>query len=442
MSLSSLSFIGTYFPALLIAYNLPIRNSRNIVLLLASLGLYAIGQPDYIFLLMGSIVINYLLVELSFRKANNVYRKIAIIIDVLMLLGFKYVNIVLAKSGIVANVLFPLGLSYFTFKEISYVVDVKPYNRPDLMQTALYISNFLTIVSGPLYQFSDEIKDIKKAGTSDYEQGFERLISGLAKKIIIADSLKQLVDTCFAGSELSVLMAWVGGIAYSLQLYFDFSGYSDMAIGVGHFFGYNIPENFNLPYIANSISDFWKRWHISLTAWFTRYIYIPLGGSRVNKTRHILNLLVVWIVTGIWHGSKLTFILWAMIYFVLQALEKYSGFAKSLNKIHLGHLYTLTVVVIEWVIFRSDSLSSALIYVSSMFGLRNNALFLPSDLQTILYYKVPLLVGVLLSLGLFRGVSEKKDFKAIYRILLIGLFILSLVIMIGRGYSAPLYAGF
>lgn len=300
MSLSSLSFIGIYFPILLICYNLPIKGIRNIILLFFSLALYALGEFQYLFLLAFSIFINYLLVQMSFKKKRKEFKTIAIIIDALILLGFKYINSLFGLAGSDISVAFPLGLSYFTFKEISYVIDAREDDGSTFIDVALYIANFLTILSGPLTKFKEELIDSKSERVSDYQRGFQRVFAGLFKKIVIADSLKLLVDSCFASSELSVFMAWCGGIAYSLQLYFDFAGYSDIAIGFGHFFGYHLCENFNLPYLANSISDFWKRWHMSLTSWFTSYIYIPLGGSRVNSSiRHIFNLFVVWLVTGI-----------------------------------------------------------------------------------------------------------------------------------------------
>lgn len=442
MSLSSLSFIGIYFPMLLICYNLPIKGIKNLILLLFSLGLYALGNFQYLFLLILSICLNCLLVKISFKRKKKIYKTVAIIIDALVLLGFKYVNSFIGLIQSEISIAFPLGLSYFTFKEISYVVDSREDDGSTFIDAALYIANFLTILSGPLNKFKDELCDIKHQRVSDYVKGFERIFAGLFKKIIIADSLKLLVDSCFVSNSLSVLMAWCGGIAYSLQLYFDFAGYSDIAIGFGHLFGYHLCENFNLPYLATSISDFWKRWHMSLTSWFTTYIYIPLGGSRVKSSvRHIFNLFVVWLATGIWHGSKLTFILWAMIYFILQVLEKYTALADKLQKIHLNRFYTLFVVVIEWVIFRSDSLQSALSYLSMMFGLVGNGLFNYSDLLSLSYYKLPLLLAILMSFGTFEWLKKEK-YQKLYQILLLLLFVLCLVIMIGRGYSAPLYAGF
>lgn len=350
----------------------------------------------------------------------------------------------------ISQIVFPIGLSYFIFKAISYVVDSKEYKHGNIIDVALYIANFLTIVSGPLSTYADELPSIREKKKISWElayKGMERLMIGLAKKVIIADSLSVLVTRCFASSELSLVMAWVGAIGYTLQLFFDFSGYTDMAIGVGCLFGFNLPENFNCPYMATSISDFWKKWHISLTKWFTKYLYIPLGGSRVKTVgRHIFNLFVVWLATGMWHGSSMTFIVWAMIYFVFQMLEKYTNIATAINKIHLGHIYTMLIVIIEWVIFRSESVATGFAYIKSMFLLNGNAFVLSADLLIIVKYMIPLILGLVFSTDIgtrIKSVSEKNTIlNGVYNLGLTALFVICLVISIGQGYSAPLYAGF
>lgn len=457
MSLTSLSFLGIYFPLLLIVYYNPIiKNNvfRKIILVGASLGLYAFSEPSYILLLMGMIACNYFLVKLSDKTNSKLFRVVAIVADVLVLLAFKYINAFLSFgifNASVSSIAFPIGLSYFTFKTISYVIDSSDEKQGNILDVAIYISNFLTIVSGPLSTYKDELPSIRKrqpvGESNSVYRGLERLIIGLGKKVIIADSLSVLVTQCFASSELSVVMAWAGAIAYTLQLFFDFSGYTDMAIGVGYLFGFNLPENFNYPYMASSISDFWKRWHISLTKWFTKYIYFPLGGSRVKTTaRHIFNLFVVWLVTGMWHGSTLTFLIWAMIYFILQLIEKYTKWADVLKKIHLGHVYTLLIVVIEWVIFRSSSVSTGFTYIKSMFFLNGNPAINPADFSTIVKYSIPFILGIAFSTNL--GVKIKKlltkntALNSIYNFGLIALFIVCITVSIGKGYSAPLYAGF
>lgn len=308
----------------------------------------------------------------------------------------------------------------------------------------------MTIVSGPLSTYKEELPRIREkskiTGKTIYK-GLERFIIGLGKKIIIADSLGVLVSQCFLSSDLSVMSAWGGAVAYTLQLFFDFSGYTDMAIGVGCIFGFNLPENFNYPYMATSVSDFWKRWHISLTKWFTKYIYFPLGGSKVKTTaRHIFNLFIVWLVTGMWHGAAMTFIIWAMIYFVLQLIEKYTKWSDILKKLHIGHIYTLLIVVIEWVIFRSTSVSSGAYYIKSMFGLNGNAAINAADIETILKYTVPFVLGIVLSTNvgcrIKKTVTGNNFVNLAYNMGLAAVFVICIIIIIGKGYTAPLYAGF
>ncbi len=456
MSITSLTFIGVFFPLLLIAYYNPIfkNNSfRKFILLCASIGLYTFCEPIYALLLIGIIIINFLLVKAADKYHHGFFRAFAIIIDAGVLLFFKYINILLAKglfNGKISSFVFPLGLSYFIFKTISYVVDSKEHQEGTIVDVAIYISNFLTIVSGPLSTYSDELPSIKIKRQPSFDlayKGIERLILGFAKKVIIADSLGVLATQCFASTEISFVMSWAGAVAYTLQIFFDFAGYTDMAIGIGYLFGFSLPENFNYPYMAKSISDFWKRWHISLTKWFTKYIYIPLGGSRVKTAaRHIFNLFVVWFVTGIWHGSNITFIIWAMIYFVLQTLEKYTKLADHINKIHLGRVYTLLVVIIEWVIFRSTSVTTGFSYIKSMFLLNANSFIAADDLSIILKYSIPFVLGLIFATNLgikIKSFFSKNEFlNCVYNFGLILLFVLCIIVSMSQGYVTPLYAGF
>lgn len=439
MSLTSFSFLGIYFPLLLIVYYNPFfrsNNFKNIILLLASLGLYAFGEPIYIVLLIVSILINYIFVVVARKTNKAIFRYVIIAIDVLVLFFFKYNQ---------NNIIFPLGLSYFTFKEISFIVDSTNQDKDsNLFECALYIANFITMSSGPLHFYNNELENIRNR-KNDVQKGLEKIIVGLAKKIIIADSITPLVNVCFSMTDRSLLMAWIGLISFALRLYFDFSGYSDLAIGVGYLFGYELPENFNLPYTAVSISDFWKRWHISLTKWFTKYLYIPLGGSRVNKTRHILNLFIVWLCTGLWHGLNINFVIWAMIFFVFQTIEKYTNINEKIKKYHLEHFYVLFIVLISWIFFNTNSFQDAISYLASLFSF-NNGFITNNDLKIVGNYLIPLIVGIILSTNMVTLIKEKlKDdskYNSLYHFILLILFIVSLVLMLGRGYTAALYAGF
>lgn len=454
MSLTSLSFIGVYFPLLLIVYYNPFFKSdtfRKVILLLASLGLYTFCEPVYAILLLVIIVINYSLVRISDKTSSNSFRALAIVIDAGTLLFFKFINKILelAVNGEFSRIAFPIGLSYFMFKAISYVVDSKKQKGGKLIDVAIYISNFLTIVSGPLSTYEDELPMIQKrtnVTSQNVYRAVERISIGFAKKMIIADSLSVLVKQAVAASELSCVMAWAGAVAYILQLFFDFSGYTDIVIGVGTLFGFSLPENFNYPYMASSVSDLWRRWHISMTKWFTKYIYIPLGGSRVNSVaRHIFNLFVVWIVTGVWHGSGMTYIIWAMIFFVLQVLEKYAKIDKFINRFHLGHVYTMLSVIIGWNIFRSESVQDAARYVKTMFMLNGNLFLSSNDLQSIVPFIIPLLLGIIFSVDVgvkLKALVSKYRLYAAYNTVLFVVYVVCIVITISKGYTSPLYAGF
>lgn len=440
---------------MLAAYYNPIFKSntfRKLILFCASIGLYSFCEPNYAVLLIGLIAANILFVKLSVFFHTKAFRVLAIAGDAGVLLFFKYINVFRPDllNDNASQFILPIGLSYFIFKCISYVVDSKDKKNGGIIDAAIYIANFLTIISGPLSTYSDELPFIREKKTASLESiynGMERLIVGLAKKIILADSLNSLVMYCFGTSELSVVMAWTGAIAYTLQLYFDFSGYTDMVIGIGYLFGFQLPENFDSPYMAVSISDFWKRWHISLTKWFTKYIYYPLGGSRTNSAaRHIFNLFVVWLVTGLWHGSNMTFLVWAMVYFVLQTLEKYTGIVKLVTRFHLGHLYTMLIVIIEWVIFKSKSVGAAWNYIKSMFFLNSCAFRLVDDFSMVAEYMIPLALGLLFASNIGKKaksvIIKSSLLSGIYNLGLLSLFVISFFIIISQGISAPLYAGF
>lgn len=460
MSLSSLSFIGIYFPILFLIYYFPglkkSRKYKNAVLLLTSLAFYAMAEPVYIFLLFGSVLINFGLVQLALSKRKKLPTVIAIILDIAVLVLFKYINqifiVLFSTSGGdgMHSISFPIGLSYFTFQEISYCVDSlkekNPLRQHDFWDFALFICDFTRIVSGPIGFSKNCIEEIQQRNESweNVFAGVERFSIGLIKKIIIADSLLPFVNICFGNNTHGVLIAWAGAIAYSLELYFDFSGYTDMAIGIGRIFGFHMNENFNFPYTAVSVSDFWKRWHMSLTKWFTQYLYIDfLGGSHVSEKRHIFNLFVVWICTGLWHGSGFTFVVWGMIYFLLQALEKYTGFDKKLNSLYLGRFYTLIVVICCWVIFRSANLSSAFQYLGVMFGIGATHFIKVTELKTLLMYSIPLIAGIVFSLPEGEKlISKIEEKKLLFNLSNLILFIVALIIVIGKGYSAPLYANF
>ncbi|MCF0111156.1 MAG: MBOAT family protein [Erysipelotrichaceae bacterium] len=353
------------------------------------------------------------------------------------------------NSGIQpVSILIPMGISFFTFEAVSFLADVyneKIKDKPSILNVYLYLSFFTTVTSGPIIRFKEFNQGLRNnLQTINYANAIERIMIGLCKKVLIADKISVLANYYFdgvaLGNQYSSIGLWLGSIAYTLQLYFDFSGYSDIAIGIGQLLGFSIRENFNKPYQAGSISDFWKRWHISLTQWFRDYVYIPLGGNRCSIPRHILNMLSVWLLTGIWHGTDLSFILWGLGYFVLLVIEKYIPFMKKLENTIIGRLYTLFFVNLLWILFRADNLKTAAIYIKGLFsnitiGIEDKAMrFIPFILCCILlcfpWNK------------LFAKWSKKKWFALVRGILLIMLSIMVIAGIVNSAYTPYIYGNF
>lgn len=382
MVFSSGIFLFLFLPIVLLIYYNPLirsRSFRNIFLFLASIIFYAWGEPVYVLLMLSSIVVNWLFGRcIMAGKNSTVIAALAVVYNLAFLFVFKYLDFAITNCNNLLNLSIPLfgielpiGISFYTFQAMSYVIDVK--RKPELAQRSLlnvglYIACFPQLIAGPIVRYETVAQQIRERTESwnDVTVGLRRFLWGLAKKVILANNLAKFADLAFDGTELSTALAWLGAAAYMLQIYFDFSGYSDMAIGLGRMFGFRFDENFNYPYAASGITDFWRRWHISLSTWFRDYVYIPLGGNRVRPARHILNLFLVWLLTGIWHGANWTFILWGLIYFLLLMLEKYTPLKRVPKP--FGHLYTLLAVCLCWVLFRAASLSSALEYLKAMFG--------------------------------------------------------------------------
>lgn len=382
MLFSSTVFLFVFLTIVIIGYFNPwwkSRQFRNIWLLAASILFYAWGEPVFIWIMIGSIPVNWLISKCL--TGNKGWLIAAIVWNLGILLVFKYLNFILSNVGylldrnfVITDIQLPIGISFFTFQILSYIFDVyagKVKPQKSLYKFALYVSMFPQLVAGPIVRYSQiatEIDD-RKENRTDFNDGFIRFVYGLGKKVILSNYMGILADNAFYLSkegELSVAMAWLGAIAYTLQIYYDFSGYSDMAIGLGRMFGFHFAENFNYPYIASSITEFWRRWHISLSGWFRDYVYIPLGGNRKGLARTICNTFVVWLLTGIWHGANWTFIVWGMGYFVLILIER--AFHKTACGKMPGHIWTMTWVILLWVVFRADSLATAGDYLAAMFG--------------------------------------------------------------------------
>lgn len=402
MTFTSNFFLIGLLPFFLLAYSF-IGGKRKMTLKMVLLALmntvfYVFGGVKAFVFLLIFIVITYLFTILLYRYKNKLLFGLACIILCLPLLLFKYFAYILPsymEAGTIFGSIAPLGISFFTFEAISLISDVytgRFDHKIKLYQVFLYLSFFVTITSGPIIRMDDFEKGIrdnlgpnrsivqennneinlKLEDGRDYYRFLERIMLGLIKKLLIADKIAPLADYYFSGVALgnsySAIGLWIGSIAYTLQLFFDFSGYSDIAIGIGGLCGFDIPENFNAPYQARSIQDFWRRWHITLSRWFRDYIYIPLGGNRCSVPRHIFNMFVVWIITGAWHGSDLSFIVWGMGYFILLILEKYIPKLGKISNHWFGHLYALFFINLLWIPFRADTTLTAGRYIAGMFG--------------------------------------------------------------------------
>jgi len=392
MLFSSLSFLFRFFPCLLLCYFIipkKFREMRNLVLLLFSLAFYGYGGPRYLLLMLASITINYV-GGLFVRDGQGEKRRGMMILFTALNLGmlgwFKYAGFFafnLQSLGLpiaVPHIVLPIGISFFTFQGMSYMLDVylgDTATQRNPLKVALYVSLFPQLIAGPIVRYTtveNEI-NVRNENLTDFAEGGMRFLFGFAKKILLSNALGQIANAAFdvPSSTLSVAMAWLGAVSYTGQIYFDFSGYSDMAIGLGRMFGFYFLENFNYPYIANSIGDFWRRWHISLSTWFRDYVYIPLGGNRVNPKRHVFNMLLVWLLTGLWHGAAWNFVLWGVYYGLLLVGENYLwGEAWKKMPALLRHGATFVLLVLGWVIFRAVGLQSVGAYFAALFGAGGN----------------------------------------------------------------------
>lgn len=393
MLFSSTFFLFAFLPFLLLLYYKFTKNhiAQNNLLLIASLIFYAWGEPLFVFIMIGCIGANYYFGRLIESKQASGDSKPILTLMLIFNLGllgiFKYsgflvsnVNALFSLNFKVPEIALPIGISFFTFQGISYVIDVyrkkaKAFENP--LDVGLYISFFPQLIAGPIVRYETIAAELRerKATEDDFAQGIARFIIGIAKKVILANQFALIADKAYSlpPESISMTLAWMGAAAYMLQIYFDFSGYSDMAIGLGRLFGFHFPENFNSPYMAKSVSDFWRRWHISLSSWFRDYVYIPLGGGRVSQLKQIRNLAIVWLCTGIWHGANWTFIVWGIYFGVLIIVEKFTKLDKYLERSRLtGHIYTILIVLFGWVLFRANSITEAFLYIKAMFGLNGS----------------------------------------------------------------------
>ena len=423
MVFSSLTFLQCFLPLCLLAYFLVPQKWRNGTLFLFSLLFYAWGEPVYVVLMLFSTALDYTCGQMAERHRGQRGAKIALLVSVCVNLGllgvFKYsdfligtVNSLFGTAIPQPNLPLPIGISFYTFQVLSYVIDVyrgETAAQRNFIDLAAYVSLFPQLIAGPIVRYSDVAAELKSRthSVSAAAEGVRRFTVGFAKKILLANQFGALASAYKSTQDASVLFVWLYALAFLLQVYFDFSGYSDMAIGLGRMLGFHFPENFNYPYISASITEFWRRWHMSLGSWFRDYLYIPLGGSRKGKARQLLNILIVWLATGLWHGAAWTFVLWGLWFAVLLLLEKLALLPVLEKHRVLGHVYTLFFVMLGFVLFDADSAAQAVSRISAMLGAGGLPL---SSTQAVYYLKSygPLLVlGILCATPLPKMIVAK-----------------------------------
>ena len=468
MVFSSLIFIFIFLPLVLVSYYLVPKRLRNTIILLFSLIFYAWGEPVYVLLIIVSILINYfgaLLIRryISDKEKSKFIFITVLLIDISVLFFFKYYGFAIESLGAilglnlqVKSISLPLGISFYTFQQVSYIADIymqKVKPQRNLIDFATYITMFPQLIAGPIVNYNDVYKqlDNRKESINKFGEGVQRFIIGLGKKVILANNIgliwSQVKEVPL--NDLSVVLAWIGIIAFTLQIYFDFSGYSDMAIGLAKMFGFDFLENFDYPYISKSITEFWRRWHISLGGWFREYIYIPLGGNKNGTLIQVRNLFIVWFATGLWHGASINFIVWGLYFGIILFIEKLylKNLLKRIPSI-FSHIYTLLIVIIGWVIFDMNTLPDAIHYIKIMFGLSNN-IFIDTMSKYILNNNfIILLLGLICSTKLITNYTNKLkstlEEKDVFLLVSINLLILiiSTAYLVGASYNPFLYFRF
>lgn len=466
MLFSSVVFLFTFLPLTILLYYVAPRKAKNAVLLVVSLIFYAWGEPVYIFLMILSILFNYFSgIDLARNEGRKEEQRKSLIITVvvnLLILGFfKYyvflienINAALSVQISVRNLELPIGISFYTFQALSYIIDVyrgKVNVLVNPLDFGAYVTMFPQLIAGPIVRYADVEEQLRSRRENIYKfgQGARLFIVGLAKKVLLANTIGAVYTEAAAQAPASVLTAWIGCAAYTFQIYYDFSGYSDMAIGLGKMFGFEFPQNFRYPYIARSVTDFWRRWHISLGNWFREYVYIPLGGNRVSVLRHIMNLMIVWLLTGLWHGASWNFVVWGLYYGVILIIEKYVT-GRLLAKLPevIGVLYCMFLVMIGWVLFASPGLKEAFVYLGRMFGAGASSIF---DRHALYLIKsnwmlwIFLVVGctpVMHRLGRVLLWDEEREASAPVAILYLGMFFISVVYLVTETYNPFLYFRF
>ena len=454
MVFSSIVFLFTFLPISLLMYYISPKKFKNAVILLTSLIFYAWGESVYIFLMVGTIIFDYIMALKidKYKEDCNKSKKLFIFtlsVNILILVFFKYFGFIVDNINNIFSInipfsalALPVGISFYTFQVLSYIIDVylqKVKVQKSIISFGAYVTMFPQLVAGPIVQYEtiEEQLNYREESLEKFGQGVERFIQGLGKKILLANNIGFVWTTISAmdlGS-MSVLTAWIGIIAYTFQIYFDFSAYSDMAIGLGKMFGFEFIENFNFPYISTSVTEFWRRWHISLGSWFREYIYIPLGGNRVNVGKQIRNIFAVWFLTGLWHGASWNFIVWGLYYGIILLLEK-MVFDKVLEKTpkFIKHVYTMLLVTIGWVFFASTDLTYAIEYIKVMFGLGHNVLIDNAGIYYLYTNVIMFIILAICSTPILKNMLDKGVAKSRPLYMNISLVIHMLVLFLATAY--------
>ena len=463
MVFASITFLYYFLPIFLILYFIFPKKYKNIVLLIFSFIFYFYGEPKYILLMLIEVLFSYFMTLSLEKNKSKSLLDIIVSFHIFLLCVFKYFNFIITNINSIfdgnislLNIVLPIGISFYTFQIISYEVDVyrgKVKASKSLIDYMTYVFLFPQLIAGPIVRYETISKELKsrKVTLEDFSYGVNRFIIGLFKKVVIANNIGELCNILNNSSEVSVLLYWVLGISYMLQIYFDFSGYSDIAIGIGRMIGFKFPENFNYPYIADSVTDFWRRWHMTLSSWFRDYVYIPLGGNRVSTLKHIRNILVVWMLTGLWHGASWNFIIWGIYFGVILIIEKYF-LNKVLEKLPrvIRNIYAMFIVMISFIIFSSDDISSALVSIKGLFSFSSLKFSNDFIIYYIRSYGVILIGGLVLCTPLIKNVinklRENKILNYIINIFEVIVLVLVLVIiasmLIDSSYNPFLYFRF
>lgn len=464
MLFSSAIFLFVFLPMVLLGYYLMPKKLKNLFLLLTSLTFYTFGEKELVLIILASTIVDFsagIIIEKGYKKVGLT---LSIITNLSFLLYFKYASFVfenyyqllqnlgLKSEGLenLPNIILPLGISFYTFQTMSYTIDVYRKNvkaSRNLINFATYVTLFPQLIAGPIVRYKDIQKQLieRKSTTKQFSKGIERFIIGLAKKMIIANNLALVADAVFDTPTqfISSPVAWIGVIAYAFQIYYDFSGYSDMAIGLGKMFGFEFLENFNYPYISKSIREFWRRWHISLSTWFRDYLYISLGGNRLGKARTHINLIIVFFITGLWHGASWNFIVWGLLHGLFLIIERL-GFDEILQRIGkpFSHIYTILVILITWVFFKADDLPHAFNYLKRMFSFNSleGVNFINYHLTKEVIFAF--ILAIIFSLPIYLKIEKKLLFNKFKSVFLILIFVISIMYIAVDSYNPFIYFRF